>query len=253
KDIYIFQAGHGQDIIKDNSQDWTNFQNFNDVGFEGANFADAQFLKIGNDLVIKAFGAEDTVTLKNYLNDNDSYSRDFNFIFADKTISTSDIMNISIQQEGTDGNDVLTGWGSRDELIGGLGDDTLNGNEGVDTLIGGIGDDVLNGGTGLDTAIFKLLQGFESDATGGNGIDTWGDFNLSQGDKIDVSDLFIGEISKENLNQFVSFEKNGSTVTLSLDRDGSGTNYSSSKILALNNQSSLNSLDDLIQVDTFII
>ncbi|WP_228252644.1 calcium-binding protein [Acinetobacter baumannii] len=51
KDIYIFQSGHGQDIINDKSYDWTNLQYFNDVKFEGANFTDAQFLRVGNDRV----------------------------------------------------------------------------------------------------------------------------------------------------------------------------------------------------------
>ncbi|WP_146065206.1 calcium-binding protein, partial [Acinetobacter baumannii] len=59
--------------------------------FEGANFTDAQFLRVGNDLVIKAFGTDDSVTFKNYLSDSDSYSRDFNFIFADKTASTTEL------------------------------------------------------------------------------------------------------------------------------------------------------------------
>ncbi|MDC4844037.1 hypothetical protein NQ911_19160, partial [Acinetobacter baumannii] len=100
---------------------------FNDVKFEGANFADAQFQRTGNDLVIKAFGTDDSVSFKNYLNDNDSYSRDFNFIFADKTLTTTDMMNIVVSLNGTDGNDVLNGWKGKDNLVGGLGDDTLNG------------------------------------------------------------------------------------------------------------------------------
>ncbi|OVN88246.1 hypothetical protein B9S50_16490, partial [Acinetobacter baumannii] len=125
KDIYIFQSGHGQDIINDKSYDWTNLQYFNDVKFEGANFTDAQVLRVGNDLVIKAFGTDDSVTFKNYLDQNDSYSRDFNFIFADKTVSTSEITGLTMQLNGTDGNDVLNGWKGKDVLIGGLGDDTL--------------------------------------------------------------------------------------------------------------------------------
>ncbi|MGK7751967.1 calcium-binding protein, partial [Acinetobacter baumannii] len=82
------------------SYDWTNLQYFNDVKFEGANFTDAQFLRVGNDLVIKAFGTEDSVTFKNYLSDSDSYSRDFNFLFADKTLTTADVMNIVIPLNG---------------------------------------------------------------------------------------------------------------------------------------------------------
>ncbi|MCC0747474.1 calcium-binding protein, partial [Acinetobacter baumannii] len=271
KDIYIFQSGHGQDIINDKSYDWTNLQYFNDVKFEGANFTDAQFLRVGNDLVIKAFGTEDSVTFKNYLSDSDSYSRDFNFLFADKTLTTADVMNIVIPLNGTEGNDVLNGWKGKDNLLGGLGDDTLNGlagddwleggagndilngGEGNDLLEGGAGNDTLTGGIGADTAIFKILAGFGNDATGGNGVDTWSDFNISQGDKINISELIIGPASKENLNQFVSFEKSGSTVTLSLDRDGNDINYSATKLLILNNQTNVNSLNDLIKADVFIV
>ncbi|WP_171293737.1 calcium-binding protein, partial [Acinetobacter nosocomialis] len=253
KDIYIFQSGHGQDTINDRSNDWNYFNLFNDVKFEGANFTDAQFLRIGNDLVIKAFGTDDSVSFKNYLSDSDQYSRDFNFIFADKTLTTADVMNIVIPLNGTDGNDVLNGWKGKDNLVGGLGDDTLNGLAGDDWLEGGAGNDTLNGGIGADTAIFKILEGLGNDATGGNGIDTWSDFTVSQGDKINISDLIIGQASKENLNQFVSFEKSGSTVTLSLDRDGNDVNYSATKLLILNNQTNINSLNDLIKADVFIV
>lgn len=253
KDIYIFQSGHGQDTINDRSNDWNYFNLFNDVKFEGANVADAQFLRIGNDLVIKAFGTDDSVSFKNYLSDSDQYSRDFNFIFADKTLTTADVMNIVIPLNGTDGNDVQNGWKGKDNLVGGLGDDTLNGLAGDDWLEGGAGNDTLNGGIGADTAIFKILEGLGNDATGGNGIDTWSDFTVSQGDKINISDLIIGQASKENLNQFVSFEKSGSTVTLSLDRDGNDVNYSATKLLILNNQTNINSLNDLIKADVFIV
>ncbi|MDC4592559.1 type I secretion C-terminal target domain-containing protein [Acinetobacter baumannii] len=98
-----------------------------------------------------------------------------------------------------------------------------------------------------------MLEGFGNDATGGNGVDTWLDFNISQGDKINISELIIGQASKENLNQFVSFEKSGSTVTLSLDRDGNDVNYSATKLLILNNQTNVISLDDLIKADVFIV
>nr|WP_284084898.1 type I secretion C-terminal target domain-containing protein [Acinetobacter nosocomialis] len=174
-------------------------------------------------------------------------------MFADKTLTTADVMNIVIPLNGTDGNDVLNGWKGKDNLVGGLGDDTLNGLAGDDWLEGGAGNDTLNGGIGADTAIFKILEGLGNDATGGNGIDTWSDFTVSQGDKINISDLIIGQASKENLNQFVSFEKSGSTVTLSLDRDGNDVNYSATKLLILNNQTNINSLNDLIKADVFIV
>ncbi|MFA2972217.1 type I secretion C-terminal target domain-containing protein [Acinetobacter pittii] len=163
------------------------------------------------------------------------------------------MMNIVVRLNGTEGNDVLNGWKGKDNLVGGLGDDTLNGGEGDDLLNGGVGNDTLNGGIGADTTIFKILEGLGNDAVGGNGVDTWSDFNVSQGDKINISELIIGPASKENLNQFVSFEKSGSTITLSLDRDGNDVNYSATKLLILNNQTNVNSLNDLIKADVFIV
>ncbi|WP_436898956.1 type I secretion C-terminal target domain-containing protein, partial [Acinetobacter gyllenbergii] len=154
---------------------------------------------------------------------------------------------------GGDGNDILNGNSGIDYLEGGSGDDTLNGGGGDDTLSGDSGNDKLYGGAGADTAIFKLLQGFESDGTGGNGVDTWQDFNVSQGDKIDISELLIGDVDKGNLDQYLFFEKTNSTVTISLDRDGQGGDYEPSKLLILNNQSGLNTLDDMIKANIFIV
>ncbi|MDO7384765.1 type I secretion C-terminal target domain-containing protein, partial [Acinetobacter baumannii] len=175
------------------------------------------------------------------------------FTFLDQTIVSSDIPKIGLEIIGTTGDDTLTGNIGKDSLIGGAGNDILNGGDGNDLLNGGAGNDTLNGGMGADTAIFKILEGLGNDATGGNGIDTWSDFTVYQGDKINISDLIIGQASKENLDQFVSFEKSGSTVTLSLDRDGNDVNYSATKLLILNNQTNINSLNDLIKADVFIV
>ena len=93
---------------------------------------------------------------------------------------------------GTDGNDVLTGTGANEILIGGRGDDTIDGAGGDDVIIGGSGDDTItydaadtlkvDAGTGTDilkvagsgvtidlTAIGDgVFEGFERiDLTGG--------------------------------------------------------------------------------------
>ena len=66
----------------------------------------------------------------------------------------------SVDQQGTSGNDTLTGTRADEQLVGGLGSDTLDGVAGADVLIGGAGDDVLvwheglrhgDGGSGTDT------------------------------------------------------------------------------------------------------
>ena len=67
----------------------------------------------------------------------------------------------SLTQQGTTGNDTLTGSALADNIVGGLGDDTLLGNGGFDVLYGAAGDDVLamsdfnfnrlDGSSGIDT------------------------------------------------------------------------------------------------------
>ena len=69
--------------------------------------------------------------------------------------------------EGGLGNDVI--WASS-------GDDDLRGGEGDDILFGGKGTDTLTGGSGSDVFQFTLSSG----------QDTITDFNISEGDKIQL-------------------------------------------------------------------
>jgi Ca2+-binding RTX toxin-like protein len=52
--------------------------------------------------------------------------------------------------EGSDGDDVLTGYEDDDLVVGGSGNDVLSGGSGADVLDGGDGDDLLDGGPGAD-------------------------------------------------------------------------------------------------------
>jgi hypothetical protein len=71
---------------------------------------------------------------------------------------------------GGSGQDTLKGHGGDDVLYGGEGDDMLKGHGGDDTLSGGSGDDNLSGAAGDDT-----LYGGDGDDTldGGEGADTF--------------------------------------------------------------------------------
>jgi Ca2+-binding RTX toxin-like protein len=217
-DTYIFSKGHGQDIISDYSAGTAgeDIIKFTDVKFD-----EVKFRKEGTDLKLSGYNEGDEITIKGFFN---TYYDIEKFTFSDQTIISSDIPKIGLEIIGTTGDDTLTGNIGKDILIGGTGNDILNGGDGNDLLNGGAGNDTLNGGIGADTVIFKILEGLGNDAVGGNGVDTWSDFNISHGDKINISDLIVGQASKENLNQFVSFEKSGSTITLSLDRDGNDVN-----------------------------
>ena len=122
---------------------------------------------------------------------------------------------------------------------------TITGTTGADTITGGAYNDTITTGAGADTLVYHLLA--SADSTGGNGHDTWTDFNVAQGDKVDISNLLIGwNDSTSNINDFVKVDhtSDGSTV-LSIDRDGTGTGYSSTQLITLEGVNV--SLEELLQ------
>ncbi|WP_283094293.1 hypothetical protein [Sediminicoccus sp. KRV36] len=95
---------------------------------------------------------------------------------------------------GGEGDDVLEGGAGQDTLLGNAGDDILRGDAGADVLRGGEGLDLIDGGTGDDV----LEGGAEADVFRlSAGTDFISDFNLAEGDRLDVSGLEI-----RNLAQF---------------------------------------------------
>ena len=102
-----------------------------------------------------------------------------------------------------------------------------------DILQGGAGDDILTGGDGADTAIYYLLD--NADATGGNGTDTWTDFELgADADKIDISALLDGLQTSANIGDYISVETNADgKAVISIDRDGASNGFSASDLLIL--------------------
>lgn len=82
---------------------------------------------------------------------------------------------VSIEFNGTNGNDTITGNIGTDVLRGFRGNDTMSGLGGDDRLVGGQGSDHEMGGTGNDTLVGGLGRDF---LTGGTGRDTF-DFNDS--------------------------------------------------------------------------
>ena len=157
KDRYEFEAGHGQDVVNDKGDNYYSesyLKKRNDLVFKGANLAEAKFLRYGDDLVIQAYGSADSVTLPEYFNYDNRYSRAFNFIFDDQTIVYEDINKyFTINQSGDEKDNVINGWYGKDILSGGAGNDTLSGEYGDDILDGGEGNDILEGGEGYDILI----------------------------------------------------------------------------------------------------
>ena len=192
-DTYVFAKGHGSDTVSDSSKQST-------VQFTDVNFADVKFRREDNDLVLFGYNGNDSVRLRYYM--NSSYWNDSVFQFADKTISTADLMKNGLVLQGSDsdesiygwsyrneiygaaGNDTIVTYGSDDILDGGAGDDKLYGDAGNDTLIGGIGNDYLDGGAGNDTYVFN--QGFGRDTVYDYGS---GDKNVLQFNGINAAEI----------------------------------------------------------------
>ncbi|MCR4532672.1 BapA/Bap/LapF family large adhesin, partial [Acinetobacter venetianus] len=167
---------------------------------------------------------------------------------------------LSIKSDGSYTYDVtdsgLTG-GASDEfgykLVAPNGDEsiatlTLNAgviyttSEGGDFITSSAGNDIYTTNGGVDTVIFDLLD--NADALGGNGHDTWTDFNLAQGDKVDVSALLDGA-NADNIANYVSVTSDGAGNTLiSVDRDGTGNTYNSTDLIVLKNTDT--TLDELL-------
>ncbi|WP_269778000.1 calcium-binding protein, partial [Snodgrassella alvi] len=149
KDRYVFEAGHGQDTIIDKGYR-NQKEQYNDVVFIKAKSTDAVFDRSGQDLVIQAYGNDDSVTIQNFFDLSHTDNCAFNFVFEDKVLSVDDIAAMSFAIGGTSGDDVLRGWESNDVIAGGPGNDKLYGGDGIDNLFGGKGDDELYGENGND-------------------------------------------------------------------------------------------------------
>lgn len=114
--------------------------------------------------------------------------------------------------------ETLDGGAGDDILVGGDGEHILIGGEGNDTLVGGGGNDILTGGEGAD--LFVWHNGDQGTAaTPANDIVT--DFNGTEGDSLDLSDILQGEESND-ITDYISVAEQGNDVVLSLTPDGDG-------------------------------
>ncbi|MDQ9026540.1 Ig-like domain-containing protein, partial [Acinetobacter gerneri] len=116
-----------------------------------------------------------------------------------------------------------------------------------------VGNDTFTMGSGSDKLIYSLLN--STDATGGNGHDTWTDFHVGvagsdvNADVIDVSSLLSGQsVNSLNVKSYLSvdYDAEKHTATISIDRDGAGNTYQSTELLVLTNQNTTVTIDDLL-------
>jgi VCBS repeat-containing protein len=111
--------------------------------------------------------------------------------------------------------------------------------------------DRLTGSAYGDTLIYHLLNA--NDATGGNvgnvgngPTDTWTNFSLAQGDKIDIGDLLVGWNGQNaTLGNYLTVTTSGNNTVIAIDRDGAGSTWHSTNLITLENVHT--TLDELVQ------
>jgi hypothetical protein len=120
--------------------------------------------------------------------------------------------------DGLHGDDLLSGNDGDDILRGGAGNDILSGGNGNDQLFGQDGNDLLTGNAGADTFYFTSENG---------GIDTVTDFNLSEGDVIDVSAVLTAyDTQYDAIDDFIRISNNGTNSVISVEKNGGGNSFS---------------------------
>lgn len=100
-----------------------------------------------------------------------------------------------------------------------------------------------------NSIIFDLLN---DDNLGGNTLTTVNDFSIA--DQIDISSLLSDDATTNNLAEFVTVEYDAENdqAVISIDRDGTGTDYESQNLVVLLNQPNKVELDDLINNNQII-
>ena len=102
--------------------------------------------------------------------------------------------------------------GGDDILLGDAGDDLIFGQEGNDIISGDVGNDVLYGGSGADMFLFKAIN---------EGLDIVKDFDVAEGDIIDISSLLTGydKLNDDIADFIIATEISGDTI-ISIDQSG---------------------------------
>ena len=179
-DVYLFAAGHGHDTVRDATYQGGKFTDT--LRFDGAVSGSARFIRSGNDLTVKAYGENDSVTVANYF--QSVANRHVRFEFADKTLDAEAMKTATMEIYGSDTGATLTGWHGNDTIHGGAGNDKIYGGYGKDTIIGGKGDDYLAGGINTaDTYVFAAGHGKDTVADGSTRAGVFTDRLVFEGGK----------------------------------------------------------------------
>ncbi|MDC5258360.1 VCBS domain-containing protein [Acinetobacter baumannii] len=212
------------------------------IGVAAGSTTPSNYLDANSTPIVGAYG---TLTV----NLDGTYSYQANGKIAD--LGKDDIFTYKIETlDGTVNTQTLTIKVDADNVLIGTPDAGTTGN---DIAVSQSANEVFTLGDGADLLIYNVLNG--SSPTGGNGTDQWLDFNMSEGDKIDVSSLLSGATT-DNINNYLSVSISGNQVTLLVDRDGSGGISTPTALLTLTNEdhatNPITSLVDLLNNNSII-
>lgn len=260
--ITDFHAGKGMDTLRLSGHDFSNFQSIQDKLYQHGQDV---VLLIGNGDVVtflntqkSSFSQSDFMTDQYYGTDaNDTYSittgtevvyegtnggTDTIQSWVSSYTMGENIENIVLLyglyltqnakgnvldniMTGGDANNTMRADAGNDVLIGNDGNDILYGDSGSDILRGGAGTDYLYGGLGADTFAFDKTNT-------GTGVDRIKDFNISQGDRIDISNVLQGLDPIANIiTNYINVMESGKNSVLRVDLSGSGTNWTDIAII----------------------
>ncbi|WP_432472983.1 VCBS domain-containing protein [Amphritea sp. HPY] len=252
--ITDFEAGDGGDIINLNYT-----LNSRLTGWDGASSPFASgYMKLIQDgdhalLQIDTNGGGDSyvtavvfenVDVNSFTTDNFSpaFPPDGSGIFGTTFTGTlgNDVYDGTIGDDsitGGAGEDTLSGGNGNDSIDGGIDNDTIDGSFGNDTLAGGGGDDQLSGGDGKDTFVFSLPVSLLP--LGYVDTDTINDFNIADGDTINLTGLLSGlsglSETGASLDPVLDFSFNGSATVLEvIGIDANGDGYGDQSIVLSN-------------------
>jgi len=131
--------------------------------------------------------------------------------------TASDIFSINVESiiTGTDFSETLTGGINPDHIIALDGNDSLAGDNGNDILDGGLGKDTISGGAGNDTLTGGENADLFSFSLEAGARDLITDFNIADGDLIDLTDA-----SFVDLNRFADLQLTDTATGVDINLGG---------------------------------
>ena len=144
-DLYEFYQGFGMTTVHNHD---TSDNRFDVIRLHGVSKDAVSYTREGDDLIIRVAGEANSITVAKMFA-GDVLSRHIDAIeYEGGQITLAEIKETLLR--GTDGNDVLLGYGDDDTVYAGAGDDRIRTFAGNDTIYAGAGNDDIDAGNGND-------------------------------------------------------------------------------------------------------